>query len=152
MSMDTNTLGTALGIIMAQNPMGKVDQPIAYSHRSLTITKWNYSTIEREALAMICVVKKSQHYLLGNQLNYVVNNHALIHLVNPLVVSDHIARPIMLLMEYNIGFIFIYGNNYIMVDFHSRAPTINDNQYKLDNFPNSYIEQTSFSIRDKSIN
>lgn len=101
---------------------------------------------------MICVVKKSQHYLLGNQFNSIVNNHALIHLVNPPVVSDHIARSIMLLMEYNLGFIFIHGNNHIMVDFHSRAPTINDNQYKLDNFPNSYIEQTSFSIRDKSIN
>ena len=42
----------ALGIILAQ-PGGGIDHPIAFASRKLSSTERNYTTIEREGLAMV---------------------------------------------------------------------------------------------------
>jgi hypothetical protein len=41
-----------------------------------------YTTIEREALAMVYAFHKFKHYLLGNQFVFYVDQMALVHLVN----------------------------------------------------------------------
>jgi hypothetical protein len=39
--------------MLAQNPTGKCDQPIAYASIILNNVEKNYTTIERKALAMV---------------------------------------------------------------------------------------------------
>jgi hypothetical protein len=53
--------------------------------------KKNYSTIEKETLAMIYAIKKFRHYSLGNNFTFFVNYQALIYLVNKPVVTGKIA-------------------------------------------------------------
>ena len=43
----------ALGIILAQLGEGGLDHPIAFARRNLSSTKRNYTTTEREGLAMV---------------------------------------------------------------------------------------------------
>ncbi len=41
--------------MLAQKPIGKYDQPIIYASKLLNKEKQNYTTIEKEALAMVYV-------------------------------------------------------------------------------------------------
>ena len=56
----------ALGIILAQPGDGGINPPIAFARRKLSSTKRNYTTIEREGLAMVYALQKFKHYLLGS--------------------------------------------------------------------------------------
>lgn len=48
----TDASRIAIGVMLAQNPTRKIDQPMPYASCIPTPTKKNYSTIEWEALAM----------------------------------------------------------------------------------------------------
>ena len=54
----TGASDLGLGAMLAQNPTGQTDQPISYASRLLTPAKKNYTTTEREALAMVYTIKK----------------------------------------------------------------------------------------------
>jgi hypothetical protein len=82
----TNASNSALGVMFKQNLNNIINKPIYYASRLMNNVKKNYSTIEKEALAMIYVVKKFQHYLLGNNFTFFVGHQALLYLVNKLVL------------------------------------------------------------------
>jgi hypothetical protein len=50
--------------------------------RLLNSAERNYISIEKEALAMVYVVHKLKHYLLGNKFVFYVNHMALMYMVN----------------------------------------------------------------------
>ncbi len=62
----TDALNFALGAMLNQNLDKTIDKPIYYASRLMNNVEKNYTTTEKEALAMIYVVKKFRHYLLGN--------------------------------------------------------------------------------------
>ena len=45
--------GIALGVVLTQPREGDIDHPIAYSSRNLSTAEKNYTTTEREGLAMV---------------------------------------------------------------------------------------------------
>jgi hypothetical protein len=53
----------ALGAVLAQPSAGDIDHPIAFSSRKLSTAKRNYTTTEREGLAMVYALQKFRHYL-----------------------------------------------------------------------------------------
>ena len=58
----------AIGSALCQATIGKEnDQPIAYARKQLTPAERNYTTTERECLAMVFSVKKFRHYLILSQ-------------------------------------------------------------------------------------
>ena len=48
-----DAFSTALGVVLAQRGEGDLDHPIAYASRKLSFTERNYTTTEREGLAMV---------------------------------------------------------------------------------------------------
>ena len=58
----TDASDIAVGAMLAQNPTGKIDQPIVYASRLLSRAEKNYTTTEREALAMVYAINKFRHY------------------------------------------------------------------------------------------
>jgi hypothetical protein len=54
----------------------KNDQLVVYASKLLNKVEQNYSTIEREALAMVFALYKFRHYLLGNKCVFYVNHMA----------------------------------------------------------------------------
>jgi hypothetical protein len=67
--------------------MGKFDQQVMYAFILLNLVERNYTTIEREALAMVYALHKFKHYLLGNWFVFYVDNMALVYLVNKPQIS-----------------------------------------------------------------
>jgi hypothetical protein len=67
--------------MLAQNPIRKCNQPTTYTSWLLNNVKKNYTTIEREALAMVYALHKYCHYLFGNKFIFYVDHMALLYLV-----------------------------------------------------------------------
>jgi hypothetical protein len=48
-----NAYSIALGVVLAQPDEGDIDHPLSFSSRKLSTSETNYTTIEREGLAMV---------------------------------------------------------------------------------------------------
>jgi hypothetical protein len=68
--------------MLAHNPIGKYDQLIVYASRLLNKIEQNYTTTETKALALVYVLHKFRHFLLGNKFVFYVDHMALVYLIN----------------------------------------------------------------------
>jgi hypothetical protein len=106
--------------MLAQNPIGKCDQPICYASKLLNSIECNYTTPERKAFAMVYVLNKYRHFQLGN--NFVFFHHmALIYLVNKPQVFGKIARWFLFFLEYDFTMVYKPGKTHGMADAPSRT-------------------------------
>jgi hypothetical protein len=67
----------------------------------LTLAERNYSTTERECLALVFPIKKFYHYLICNLIVFLVDHMAIKYLVNKAELSGRLARWILLLGEFD---------------------------------------------------
>jgi hypothetical protein len=81
----------ALGVVLAQPGEGDIDHPLAFSSRKLSTTEVNYTTTEREGLAMVYALQKFFHYLLGGHFKMFIDHSALKYLVNKPVLGGKFA-------------------------------------------------------------
>ncbi len=77
----TNASNMAIGVMLAQNPIEKCDQLIAYASQLLNHIKRNYMTIKREAFAMVYALHRFYHYLFGNIFIFYVDHMAPLYLI-----------------------------------------------------------------------
>jgi hypothetical protein len=96
-----NASSIALGVVLAQPGTGDIDHPLAFASRKLSTTEINYTTTEREGLAMVYALQKFHHYLLGGHFKMLTDHSALKYLVNKLVLGGRICRWILLFQEYD---------------------------------------------------
>jgi hypothetical protein len=80
----------SLGVVLAQPGAGDIDHPLVFSSRKLSTTKINYTTTEREGLAMVYALQKIFHYLLGGHFKMFIDHSALKYLVNKPVLGGRI--------------------------------------------------------------
>jgi hypothetical protein len=87
----------ALGAVLAQPGEGDIGHPLAFSSRNLSTAEINYTTTQREGLAMVYALQKFRHYLLGGHFKNFTNHFALKYLVKKPVlwgVNMYMASPI----------------------------------------------------------
>ncbi len=113
-----------VGAMLAQNLTRKHDQLIVYASRLLNNVERNYSTIEHAALAMVFVVHKFRHYLMGNKFVFYVHHMVLVYLVNKSQVLERIAIWLLLFLEYEFTIVYKLGCTPIVADALSRLPNI----------------------------
>src|SRR5713101_1556914 len=70
----------ALGTVLAQPGAGNIDHPISFASRKLSTAEKNYTTTEREGLAMVYALQKFRHYLLGSHFKMFTDHSALKYL------------------------------------------------------------------------
>lgn len=63
--LTTDASDYAVGAVLSQI-QNKIERPIAFASRTLNKAETNYSTIEKEALAIIWAIRKYKPYLFGN--------------------------------------------------------------------------------------
>jgi hypothetical protein len=98
-----------LGAMLAQPRIGDIDQPLAFASRKLSTTKINYTITKREGLAMVYVLQKFCHYLLGGHFKMFTDHSTLKYLVNKPVLGGRICRWILLFQEYDFEIVFKPG-------------------------------------------
>ncbi len=114
----TNIFYLVAEAMLTQNFTGKCNHALAYALLLLNNIERNYTTIEKEALAMVYALHKFHHYLLGNKFIFYVDHMALLYLVQKPQVSREIGRWLLFFLEYD--FLVIYKPR----RFHSMADAL----------------------------
>ena len=93
----------AIGCVLAQPHEHNMDFPISYASRQLNSAEKNYTTIEREGLAMVYAIKKFWNYLLANHFTFFIDHHALLYLVNKTCATRRIICWFVILLEFDFS-------------------------------------------------
>lgn len=75
-NLTTDASNFAIGAVLSQGKIGS-DLPIAYASRTLNTSETNYSTIEKELLAIVWAVKYFRPYLFGRKFTIVTDHKPL---------------------------------------------------------------------------
>ena len=131
--------GIALGIVLKQPGEGVINHPIADSSRKLSTTEKNYTTTEREGLAMVYSLQKFRHYLFGAPFNMFTDHSALKYLVNKPVLGGRICRWLLLFQEYDFEIIVKLGRLNAGPDHLSRIDSGEEPSNLEDNLPDAQL-------------
>jgi hypothetical protein len=99
----------SLGAVLAQPGEGDIDNPLQFPSRKLSTDEIDYTTTEREGLAMVYELQKLCHYLLGGHFKMFTDHSALKYLVNKIVLGGKICRWLLLFQEYDFEIIVKLG-------------------------------------------
>ena len=119
--LTTDASGYAIGGILSQGPIGK-DLPIAYTSRLLASAEINYSTIEKELLAIIYCVAHFRPYLYGRRFYLVTDHKPLVWLHSVKDPTSRLVRWRLKLAEYEYEVIYKAGKTNVNADALSRNP------------------------------
>lgn len=122
----TEACDSGIGAVLLQEYQDGIEHPVAYYSKKLTKSQRNYSTIEKETLALIMALNHFNVYInSAEQPTTVYTDH------NPIVfihkVKDHNQRLLrwsLILQEYNLNIQHIRGKDNIIADALSRG--VND--------------------------
>ena len=117
--LQTDASAEGLGAILLQEVDG-VKHPVAYASKRLLPRERNYSTIEREAFAIIWGIQKFQRYLLGTHFLLETDHHPLQYLDTAKFQSSRIMRWSWLLQPFRFTVRAIKGTENVGADFLSR--------------------------------
>ena len=79
-----------------QSGDGDIDHLVTFASKKLSGQERNYSTTEREGLAMVYALQKYWHYLLGGHFRIFTDHSDLKYLVNKPVLGGGICRWLLL--------------------------------------------------------
>ncbi|KAJ4430359.1 hypothetical protein ANN_22575 [Periplaneta americana] len=113
----------AIGCVLSQGTVGQ-DLPVAFGSRTLNQAERNYSTIEKELLAIVWGCKHFRPYLLGRSFTILTDHRPLTWIFS---VKDPSSRPLrwrLLLEEYQYTVQYKAGKQNTNADALSRNPQL----------------------------
>ena len=120
--LETDDCNYGVGAVLSQK-REKRYQPVAYWSRHLNKAQQNYSTIEKEALAIVMAVKHFRVYLYGQKFVIATDHQALKWLNEMREPQPRLARWIIELGEYDYEIEYKSGKTNGNADALSRIPT-----------------------------
>jgi len=117
--LQTDASCTGIGAILLQEDE-LTKHPAAFASKKLLPREQNYSTIEREALAIVWGVQKFQKYLYGQHFYLETDHHPLQYLTQAKFQNSRIMRWALILQPYRFTVRAIKGSQNVGADFLSR--------------------------------
>lgn len=111
----TDASNVALGAVLMQN-----NKVICYASRSLNGHEKNYSTIEKELLAIVWATKYFRPYLFGRKFTIKTDHRPLVWLNNLKEPNSKLQRWKIKLNEYDFNIAYIKGKENVIADGLSR--------------------------------
>lgn len=119
----TDASNVAIGAILSQGSIGS-DLPISYISRTLNKAEQNYSTTEKELLAIVWAVKQFRPYIYGHKFMVVTDHKPLTWLFNVTDPGARLVRWRLQLEEYDYDIVYKPGTLNTNADALSRISTI----------------------------
>lgn len=123
--LSTDASDGAIGGILSQVKDGK-EHVIAYYSRQLQKAEREYSTIEKEALAVISLVKEFYPYLYGFHFKLVTDHNPLTALKGVKDYGGRLTRWMLFLMQFDYEMEYKPGRTHNNADALSRLPPVGD--------------------------
>lgn len=117
----TDASNYAVGAILSQGEIGN-DKPIAYASRTLNKAEGNYSTTEKELLAILFGINTFRPYLYGYRFKIVTDHRPLVWLFNAKDPGGRLLRWRLKLEEYDYEIAYKPGRVNANADALSRNP------------------------------
>ncbi|GBP37144.1 Retrovirus-related Pol polyprotein from transposon 412 [Eumeta japonica] len=150
--LTTDASNYAIGAILSQGEIGQ-DLPIAYASRTLNNAEGNYSTTEKELVAIKWAVQHFRPYLYGRKFKIVTDHRPLTWLFNVKDPGSKLIRWRLQLEEFDYEIIHKPGKINSNVDCLSRIPIRNitvDKSETYNDFQNFFLEQKEFIMHNFS--
>ena len=114
-TLTTDASNIAIGSVLSQN-----DHPVAFYSRTLNSAERNYSTIERELLAIVNSIKHFRCYLYGVKFTVETDHNPLVWLTKLKEPNARLMRWKLQLEEYNFETKYKKGKENLVADALSR--------------------------------
>lgn len=123
--LTTDASNVAIGAVLSQGIIGS-DKPIAYASRTLNSSELNYSTIEKELLAIVWATKYFRPYLFGRKFKIITDHKPLQWIMNLKEPNSRLTRWRLKLSEYDFTIVYKQGKANTNADALSRVEINND--------------------------
>ena len=120
-NLTTHASGYAIGGVLSQGPIGK-DLPIAYASRLLNSAEQNYSTIEKECLAIVYSAMHFRPYLYGRKFTIVTDHKPLVWMHSIKDPTSRIWKWKLKLSDFEFDILYKEGRANANADALSRNP------------------------------
>jgi len=110
----------AIGAVLSQGTLGS-DRPVSFASRTLNDREINYSTVEKEMLAIIWATKYFRPYLFGQKFQIVTDHRPLTWLINFKEPNSKLVRWKLQLLEYDYEVVYKKGSQNVVADALSRV-------------------------------
>ncbi|CAD6236937.1 GSCOCG00012487001-RA-CDS [Cotesia congregata] len=117
----TDACDYGIGACLSQGEINK-DKPVSYASRLLNSAERNYSTIEKEMLAIIYAVNKFRPYIYGSQFTLVTDHRPLTWINSVNSPNSRIVRWRLSMKDYTYKIVYKPGRINSNVDTLSRNP------------------------------
>ena len=115
----TDASGSALGAVLSQEVEGE-EKVIAFWSRQLNKAERNYSTVEREALAVVAAIKEFFPYLYGRSFILLTDHNPLTSLRGLKDTGGRLTHWLLFLQQFDITIKYRAGRNNGNADAMSR--------------------------------
>ncbi|KAK8659148.1 hypothetical protein V6N13_029358 [Hibiscus sabdariffa] len=129
---------TSVGAVLGQK-IGIEPHVIAYVSRTLDSAQRNYSTTEKELLAIVFALENFRSYLLGTNVIVFSDHAALRYLMNKKEAIPRLIRWILLLQEFNLEIEDKKGRENLVADHLSRIPLFTSDPPIKEEFPDEHL-------------
>ncbi|CAN6570909.1 unnamed protein product [Malus baccata var. baccata] len=128
----------ALGAVLGQRK-DKRPHVIYYASRTLNDAQLNYSTTEKELLAVVFALDKFRSYLIGTKIIVFTDHAALKYLLTKKEAKPRLIRWILLLQEFDIEIRDKKGSENVVADHLSRMVHKEESLPILETFPDEQL-------------
>ena len=121
--METDASGIGIGAVLSQHDKEKHKfRPISFASRLLKGAELNYSTTDREALAIVWAIKKYKYVIYGYKIVVFTDHKPLTSLFSSTLPPGRLGRWALLVQEYDLTIRYKPGILNQVPDALSRYP------------------------------
>lgn len=141
--LETNALGTAMGVVLQQR-----SYPIAFFSKVFCPRLQHASTYIRELHAITSTVRKWRHYLLGYPFVIITDHKSLKDLMSQVIQMPEQQHYLSKLLGFDYSIQYRSGSGNVAVDALSRIHTSESQHFALSMANFEFLEQLRLSLQD----